>query len=151
MIKFRQIGAYKTAQNIGYLTTPVALKNGMGVVFDLVNKTVALPDATTAKGNVALVFNTIDKPEIKTPNDYTIEIGENPRIFPLKSLAGRIIDMDSSQITTAYASLAVNDKLTLGTDGKWVKTADVTGYATYLQIVEKTTFGGAGIGAVVVA
>lgn len=150
MVKFKEIGTYKTAKNIGYLTTPVVLKNGYGVSYDLAAKVVTLPTATTAKGDVAIVMNTIDKPEIKAPNDFEIEIGEYPRIFPLKNLNGRTLQFDTDAVTTAYASLAKNDKLTLGTDGKWVKTADVTGYATYLQIVELTTFSGAGFDAVVV-
>jgi hypothetical protein len=150
MVKFKEIGTYKTAQNIGYLTTPVVLKNGYGVTYDLATKVVALPTATTAKGDVALVMNTIDKPEIKTPNDFTIDVGENPRIFPLKNLNGRTLQFDTDPVTTAYASLVVNDKLTLGTDGKWVKTADVTGYTTYLQIIELATLDGSGFDAVVV-
>lgn len=150
MIKFKELGAYKTAQNIGYLTTPVVLKNGMGVTYDLATKVVALPTTTTTKGDVAIVMNTIDKPEIKTPNDFTIAIGENPRIFPLKSLNGKVLQMDTDAVTTDYATIAVGDKLTFGVDGKLVKTADVTGYASYLQVVEKTNFGGNGLDAVVV-
>jgi len=150
MVKFKEIGTYKTAQNIGYLKTPVVLKNGYGVTYNLATKVVALPDATTAKGDVALVMNRIDKPETLAPNDYKIEIGEYPRIFPLKNLNGRALQMDTDAVTTAYADIAVGDKLTLGTDGKWVETADVTGYATYLQVIEKTTFGGNGLDAVVV-
>jgi hypothetical protein len=150
MVKFKEIGAYKTAKNIGYLSTPVVLKNGYGVTYNLVTKVVALPDVTTTKGDVALVMNKIDKPETLAPNDYTIEIGEYPRIFPLKALNGIVIQMDDAELTTAYADVAVGDKLTFGTDGKLVKTADVTGYATYLQVVEKTTFGGNGLDVVVV-
>ena len=150
MIKFKEIGTYKVAQNIGYLTTPVALKNGMGVTYDLATKAVALPTADTAKGDVAIVMNTIDKPETKSPNEYTIEIGENPRIFPLKALAGRTLQMDTATVTTAYASIAVDNTLTLGIDGKWIVNSTLTGYATYLKVVEKTTFGGAGLDVVVV-
>lgn len=150
MIKFKEIGTYKVAQNIGYLTTSVALKNGMGVTYDLAAKVVALPTVTTAKGDVAIVMNTIDKPETKSPNEYTIEIGENPRIFPLKSLAGRTLEMDTATVTTAYDSISVGNTLTLGTDGKWVVNSTLTDYATYLKVVEKTTFGGSGLDVVVV-
>ena len=150
MIKFREIGTYKTCQNIGYLTTPAVLKNGMGVSYDLATKVVALPTATTAKGEVAIVMNRIDKPEIETPNDYTIAIGENPRIFPLKPLAGRVLDMDMDTVTTAYATVVVGDALTLGTDGKWVVNAVLTDYKSYLKVIEKTAFGGAGLAVLVV-
>lgn len=150
MIKFKEIGSYKTAHNIGYLTTPVILKNGYGVTYDLSTKVVALPTATTAKGDVAIVMNTIDKPEVLAPNDFEITIGENPRIFPLKALNGKTLQMDMDAVTTAYASITVDNTLTLGTDGKWVVNATLTDYATYLKVVEKTTFGGAGLDVVVV-
>lgn len=148
MIKFANIGDFKVAQNFGYLKTPVVLENGMAVTYDLKTKAVALPTTTTAKqAGLAVVINRIDK--TKTPNDYRIEVGEFPRIFTLASLAGHLFDMDDAVVTTAYNTLAVGDKLVVGTDGKWAKTADVSGYAEYLEVVEKTSFGGNGLRVVV--
>lgn len=150
MIKFANIGDFKVAQNFGYLKTPVVLENGMAVTYDLKTKVVALPTATTAKQTgLAVVMNRIDKPETLTPNDYRIEVGEFPRIFTLASLAGHLFDMDDAVVTTAYNTLAVGDKLVVGTDGKWAKSADVSDYAEYLEIVEKTSFGGNGLRVVV--
>lgn len=150
MIKFANIGDFKVAQNFGYLKTPVVLENGMAVTYDLKTKAVALPTATTAKqAGLAVVMNRIDKPETLTPNDYRIEVGEFPRIFTLASLAGHLFDMDDAVVTTAYNTLAVGDKLVVGTDGKWAKGADVSDYAEYLEIVEKTSFGGNGLRVVV--
>lgn len=48
--------------------------------------------------------------------------------------------MDDAVVTTAYNTLAVGDKLVVGTDGKWAKSADVSGYAEYLEVVEKDKF-----------
>lgn len=150
MIKFANIGDFKVAQNFGYLKTPVVLENGMAVTYNLKTKAVALPTAKTAKqAGLAVVMNRIDKPETLTPNDYRIEIGEFPRIFTLASLAGHLFDMDEAVVTTAYNTLAVGDKLVVGTDGKWAKSTDVSGYAEYLEVVEKTSFGGNGLRVVV--
>lgn len=150
MIKFANIGDFKVAQNFGYLKTPAVLENGMAVTYDLKTKAVALPTVTTAKqAGLAVVMNRIDKPETLTPNDYRIEVGEFPRIFTLASLAGHLFDMDDAVVTTAYNTLAVGDKLVVGTDGKWAKSADVSDYAEYLEIVEKTSFGGNGLRVVV--
>lgn len=150
MIKFANIGDFKVAQNFGYLKTPVVLENGMAVTYDLKTKAVALPTAATAKqAGLAVVMNRIDKPETLTPNDYRIEVGEFPRIFTLASLAGHLFDMDDTVVTTAYNTLAVGDKLVVGTDGKWTKSTDVSGYAEYLEVVEKTSFGGNGLRVVV--
>lgn len=150
MIKFANIGDFKVAQNFGYLKTPVVLENGMAVTYDLKTKAVALPTTTTAKqAGLAVVMNRIDKPGTHTPNDYRIEVGEFPRIFTLASLAGHLFDMDDAVVTTAYNTLAVGDKLVVGTDGKWAKSADVSGYAEYLEVVEKTSFGGNGLRVVV--
>ena len=149
MIKFANIGDFKVAQNFGYLKTPVVLENGMAVTYDLKTKAVALPTTTTAKqAGLAVVMNRIDKP--KTPNDYRIEVGEFPRIFTLASLAGHLFDMDDAVVTTAYNTLAVGDKLVVGTDGKWAKASDVSGYAQYLEVTALVSYNGKGVEAKVV-
>jgi hypothetical protein len=150
MIKFYELDAYKTAKNVGYCTCAAALHNGMIVSANLTAKTVALPTTTTAKGDVWLVMNRIDKPEILKPNDYTIEIGEFPRIFNVKSLNGKMLDLDTDQVATAYASISAGDKLTADTAGKLAVTADVSAHETYFEVIEKNTFGGTGLRVLVV-
>lgn len=145
MIKFANIGDYKVAQNFGYLKTENDLKNGMAVTYDLKTKEVALPTADTAKtAGLAIVMNRIDKIETLAPNEYVVKAGEFPRIFTLASIKGHLLDMDVDTVATAYASLSAGDVLVANTDGKWEKAA-ATGYAEYLEVVEKTGFGGNGL------
>lgn len=152
MLKFREIGTYKNAVNIGYLTADVVLKNGNVVTYDLAKKKAALPK-TGKESGLAIVINTIDKPEISEPNAFTIEIGENPRIFTLESLKDRVIDMDMDQVTGTYADIKEGDFLVADTTGKLkvVKSASgVTDYKEYLKVIEKTTYNAEGLAAVVV-
>ena len=152
MLKFREIGTYKNAVNIGYLTADVVLKNGNVVTYDLAKKKAALPK-TGKESGLAIVINTIDKPEISEPNAFTIEIGENPRIFTLESLKDRVIDMDMDQVTGTYADIKEGDFLVADTTGKLkvVKAASgVTDYKEYLKVIEKTTYNAECLAAVVV-
>lgn len=152
MLKFREIGTYKNAVNIGYLTADVVLKNGNVVTYDMAKKKAALPK-TGKESGLAIVINTIDKPEISEPNAFTIEIGENPRIFTLESLKDRVIDMDMDQVTGNYADIKEGDFLVADTTGKLkvVKAASgVTDYKEYLKVIEKTTYNAEGLAAVVV-
>ena len=152
MLKFREIGTYKNSVNIGYLTADVVLKNGNVVTYDLAKKKAALPK-TGKESGLAIVINTIDKPEISEPNAFTIEIGENPRIFTLESLKDRVIDMDMDQVTGTYADIKEGDFLVADTTGKLkvVKAASgVTDYKEYLKVIEKTTYNAEGLAAVVV-
>ena len=149
MLKFREIGTYKNAVNIGYCTADVVLKNGNVVTFDRATKKAALPETGTEEG-LAIVMNTIDKPEIHEPNEFTIEVGENPRLFVLSSLKGRIIDMDMDQVTDAYATIEVGDFLVADTTGKLKVSESVDGYKEYFKVTEKTSYNAEGLAVEVV-
>ena len=144
MIKFRDIGVYKNAVNVPYCVTDVELKNGMVVTADLADKTVALPTGVVGKNEAYIVMNRIDKPEVATPDDYTIEVGENPRLFLVQSLNTRILDMNMLSVTGAYASINVGDVLVAGNDGKLV-VGTASGQEVYFEVIEKTSFGGNGL------
>ncbi len=147
MFKFHEIGNYKTAKNVGYCVTEVPLKNGMGVIVDEAARKVSLP--TTGASDISVVMSIIDKPEIHSPNEYVIEAGEYPRTFQLSSITGKLVDMDTDVITTDYSSVEAGDILVYDTDGKLKKGAgsETIGY----KVIEKTTFGGEGILAKVLA
>lgn len=152
MLKFREIGTYKNAVNVGYCTADVELHNGNVVTFDRATKKAAVPTDGKEAG-LAIVMNTIDKPETLTPNDYVIEIGENPRLFVLTSLKGRIIDMDMDQVDGRYADIAVGDFLVAEASGKLKavkKTTGVADYKEYFVVSEKTSSNGEGLAVEVV-
>ena len=147
MLKFREIGTYKNAVNVGYCTADVELHNGNVVTFDRATKKAAVPTDGKEAG-LAIVMNTIDKPETLTPNDYVIEIGENPRLFVLTSLKGRIIDMDMDQVDGTYADITVGDFLVAEASGKLKAVKKATGvadYKEYFVVSEKTSFIGEGL------
>lgn len=152
MLKFREIGTYKNAVNVGYCTADVELHNGNVVTFDRATKKAAVPTDGKEAG-LAIVMNTIDKPETLAPNDYVIEIGENPRLFVLTSLKGRIIDMDMDQVDGTYADIAVGDFLVAEASGKLKAVKKATGvadYKEYFVVREKTSFNGEGLAVEVV-
>lgn len=152
MLKFREIGTYKNAVNVGYCTAYVELHNGNVVTFDRATKKAAVPTDGKETG-LAIVMNTIDKPETLTPNDYVIEVGENPRLFVLTSLKGRIIDMDMDQVDGTYTDIAVGDFLVAEASGKLKAVKKATGvadYKEYFVVSEKTSFNGKGLAVEVV-
>ena len=150
MFKFKNIGTFDVAHNVPYCATPVTLKNGFAVTYNEATKTVALPTSSTAKGKLAVVYNIIDKPEIKNPDDYTIEIGEYPRLITLDSIDGHVVVVNTAAFADTYTTPTVGAKLVAGTDGKWVKTSDVSGYAQYLEVTALVTYNGKAVEAKVV-
>ena len=150
MFKFKNIGTFDIAHNVPYCVTPVTLKNGFAVTYNEATKTVALPTSSTAKGKLAVVYNIIDKTEIKNPDDYTIEIGEYPRLITLDSIDGHVVVVNTAAFADTYTTPTVGDKLVAGTDGKWVKTSDVSGYAQYLEVTALVTYNGKAVEAKVV-
>lgn len=148
MLKFKEIGNYKNAVNVGFCAAEVELHNGMVVEFDKATKKAKLPTTATAAG-LAIVMNNIDKPETESPNDYVIEVGEYPRLFVLESLKDRMLSMDCDQIATAYASISVGDCLVPKTNGTWEKNNTTSSYPFVLKVIEKNNFGGEGEGLLV--
>ena len=110
----------------------------------------AVPFATDVEaetGDIYVMNNIIDKPEILNTDAYKVGAGEYIRGFRLKDFAGQKLDMSADLIVDAFAGVVAGDKLvprvTADTTSipKWKKVADVSAYQTYLQVVKKTTFG----------
>lgn len=149
MFKPMTIGYYKQVRNNPRCKAEVNLMAGMAVVIDETNKKASLPTAEGAKGELWIVSNIIDKPEIRNKEDFVIPAGEYVRADLLADAKELIVELDFRVIETDYATLKIGDKLVANTEGKWEVAADVTGYAIYLEIVEKSSFGDKGIAAVV--
>jgi len=109
---------------------------------------VAFANATAAQaGDIYVMNNIIDKPEIENTEDYKVIAGEYIRAFRLKDYVGQEVDLSGDLVTDTYSTVVVGDYLVPRTTAdttstmKWKKLADVTGYEIYLKVTKKTTFG----------
>lgn len=146
MVKFKMIGDYKNARNIGNLKASVNLKNGNLVTVDRATGTVALPTATTAKKGLWLVQNEREPVEyIGSTPENIIAIGEPVRLFDTATLKDVVLEIDDSVLTTNYALISKGDTLVADTKGNYVKSADATGYEVTFTVLEKTNYCGHGL------
>jgi len=120
-----------------------------GNQFNVVSDTqVKVPDLATAKlGDIYVMLNIIDKPEILNTEDYYVIANEYIRAFRLKDFVGQQFDMSADLVTDAYADVAVGNYIIPRSVADttntmlWTKTADPSTYAIYLKVIKKTTFG----------
>ena len=152
LFKFQNYSAIKNAQDNPRVVATAITKNGYA--FGITDASGAenqgvFADATSAKGDVWVAINVIDKPEIMNTSDYQIEVGEYIRAFNLNKLVGEKVELTKDLVVTAYASVAVGDKLIPcnGTDDAttpmlWRKAIITdTGYNVVLEVTAKTAFG----------
>lgn len=149
MFKPVTIGYYKQVRNNPRCEAEVDLMAGMAVTLDEATKKASLPTAITAKGELWIVSNIIDKPEIRNKEDFKVLKGEPVRADLLVDAKELPIELDYRVIATDYATVKIGDKLIANADGKWEVSADVTGYKIYLEVVEKSNFGDKGVMAIV--
>jgi hypothetical protein len=146
MFKFYSIGAFNVAKTNGRCVATSELENGMAVKLDNESgEAVAGADAN------AIVFNVVDKPELDFSTDFVISAGEYVRGFFIDNMNGLLVEMDSTIIATAYATVAEGDIINPDADGKWAVgafDADVLN----LKVIKKTSAGnGEGILAEIIA
>ena len=151
-MKPKTIGYYKNVQNNGTCKATTELKLGMGVILDRAAKTASLP-ATDAEAKAChrIVTNINDKPEMHNYSETVVVAeGEYVRADDLTSVANLDMEFASYEMKDGdYDGLVKGDKLVFGTDGLIAKTADVTGYKVYFEVIAKTAYMGAGIVAVI--
>lgn len=162
LFKFQNYSAIKNAQDNPRVIASVETVNGniFGIV-DTANVAgtnsteVQTPfaDVTAAQGEVWVMMNIVDKPEIRNYADYSVLAGEYIRAIKLNNLVGEKVELSSDLIIIGKDALnadvdpAVGVALipTVAADAPdimvWKTTDDPTGYSAYLEITGITTFG----------
>jgi hypothetical protein len=152
MFKFGTIGAFKQVRNNPRTKAVIQLKNGSVVIPDDSTGLAPTPATPTiAKGkDVHVVWNIIDKPEIRSSSDFVIEAGEYLRAFKLADLADLPVELSYDIVKDDFGTVPVGTYLVPcdaeddpSQDGKW-KMSSATDYAVKIKILEKTTFGDKG-------
>lgn len=151
MFKFGTIGAFKQVRNNPRCkVTKDSFPGEVVLPNDATGKAPAPASADQAKGEVYVLGNIIDKPEILNKKDFKVLEGEFGLAFNLADLKDLPVEIDAS-VVKDYAGIAKGNKLVSAADGsgKWIK-ADGTSvvaadYKVHLEVLEKSTFGGQGL------
>lgn len=113
------------------------LKNGYVVVRGVDAKgrhTATLPsNETECKGELYFVWNTIDKPELDSDDDFVIKEGDFARIFKFKADYPVYVSKDLITNTISTEKYLVADETNFG---KLKAVSNTTGYAIALHITE---------------
>ncbi|MEK4006348.1 hypothetical protein [Paenibacillus sp. FSL H3-0333] len=152
MFKFGTIGAFKQVRNNPRTKAVIQLKNGAVVFPDDSTgfaPTAATPTVAKSKDSY-VVWNIIDKPEIRILSNFVIEIGEYVRAFKLTDLVDLPVELSYDLVKDDYTTVTVGSVLVPCDDttdptakGKW-KVSTATDYAISIKVLEKTTFGDKG-------
>lgn len=151
MFKLETIGSILHAkQNPRTKATASLLIGIAGISNDQTGLFTQPADVATAKKAHEVVWNKIDKPEVLDSRLYTVDAGEYVRALDLFSIEGQRVELDYRLLSSAYTSIAVNDKLVINAvDGKWVEadgtTIVATDYIVNLVVDKKTPFGDKGV------
>jgi hypothetical protein len=158
LFKFQNYSAIKNAQDNPRVIASATTVNGN--VFSVVDTANAASTGTTevqtifanadaAKGEVWVMNNIVDKPELDNYADYNVTAGEYIRAFKLNNLVGEKVELSSDLVVPAAGvDAAVGVALVpcnLNDDAanpmSWKTIDDPDGYSVYLEITGLTTFG----------
>jgi hypothetical protein len=167
LFKFQNYSAIKNAQDNPRVVAAVETVNGnvFGVA-DVPNQAgtatietqVPFADAAAAQGEVWVMMNIVDKPEIRSYTDYSVIAGEYIRAIKLNSLLDEKVELSGDlAVADEVNPIVVGTALvpTVAADAPnlmvWKSIANPTGYSCYLEVTAITTFGtftidGAGVG-----
>ncbi|OMD67463.1 hypothetical protein [Paenibacillus odorifer] len=152
MFKFGTIGAFKQVRNNPRTKAVINTYNGYVVIPDDATglaPTAATPTQAKSK-DVHVVWNIIDKPEIRNSSDFYIAVGEPVRAFKLIDLVDLPVELSHDVVKDDFATVAIGAFLVPCDDttdptarGKW-KVSTATDYGVKIKVLEKTTFGDKG-------
>lgn len=158
LFKFQNYSAIKNAQDNPRVIASATSVNGN--VFGIVDTPnlagtsttevqVAFADAAAAKGEVWVMNNIVDKPELDNYADYNVTAGEYIRAFKLNNLVGEKVELSSDLVVPAAGVAAAVGVALVPCDAtndaanpmSWKTIADPADYSVYLEITGLTTFG----------
>lgn len=158
LFKFQNYSAIKNAQDNPRVIASATTVNGN--VFSVVDtpnlagtstteNQVAFADADAAKGEVWVMNNIVDKPELDNYTDYNVTTGEYIRAFKLNNLLGEKVELSSDLVVPAagvdpavgVALVPCNLTDDAANPMSWKTIANPNGYSVYLEITGLTTFG----------
>lgn len=154
LFKFQNYSAIKNLQDNPRVVATQETVNGN--VFSIVDndedsgyKEAAVPfaDANAAKaGEVWVMMNIVDKPEIHNYADYSVKAGEYIRAVNLSKQVGEIVELSGDLVVSNDVKVGdtlvpcnVDDDAT--NPMSWKKVADASGYTCHLEVTDLTTFG----------
>ena len=157
LFKFQNYSAIKNAQDNPRVSATVNTVNGniFGVA-DVANPAgnstietqTPFADAAAAQGDVWVMCNIVDKPEVRNYADYSVGLGEYIRAFRLNDLIGEKVELSGDLVIDSGAlppAIGVALVPTVTADAPdimiWKTAADTTGYSVYLEITGVTSFG----------
>jgi hypothetical protein len=157
LFKFQNYSAIKNAQDNPRVIASVETVNGN--VFGIVDTANAANTATTevqtpfadaaaAQGDVWVMMNIVDKPEVRNYADYSVLAGEYIRAFKLNSVIGEKVELSGDLVINGGGlppAVGVALVPTVAADAPnlmiWKTIANPAGYSCYLEITGITTFG----------
>ena len=158
LFKFQNYSAIKNAQDNPRVIARVTTVNGN--VFSVVDtpnlagtgtteNQVVFADAAAAQGEVWVMNNIVDKPELDNYADYNVTAGEYIRAFKLNNLVGGKVELSSDLVVPAagvpaavgVALVPCNLVDDAANPMSWKTIANPAGYSVYLEITGLTTFG----------
>ncbi len=154
LFKFQNYSAIKNLQDNPRVQATQETVNGNA--FSVVDndatsgfKEAAVPFANAAAakaGEVWVMMNIVDKPEIHNYADYSVFEGEYIRAVNLSKMGGEIVELSGNLVIST--GVKKGDKLVpcnadddTSTPMSWKKSVSVDGYKLYLEVTDLTTFG----------